>query len=306
MSISRRTLFNIWREESVLKQKNLSVLAYVLNKLDLEETENEQYYKVKKVIDNYNSKVAKMWKDCQRTLKVFEARHNRWLDEDIVFFETTRSANRPENFSNGRKSRPLKDFSELSNQRKRQRVAPLFENYSQEELTFATRKSLQMSGRRDAATIVQEISDYSPTRATTIKKCFQTPRSIAIKYTADEALALYVDGRYTKRSYVLMQSGAKSRNAHIYPSYNSLLEAKKKCYPDEQHILVSDISAEVNLQAILNHTASRIVEMQKEVLNQKMTELSQGVTLVCKWGCDGSAGQSTYKQGYSEAGNPSK
>lgn len=46
--------------------------------------------------------------------------------------------------------------------------------------------------------------------------------------------------------------------------------------------------------------------MQKEVLNQSMTELSQGMTLVYKWGCDGSAGQSTYKDGYSETGNPSK
>lgn len=53
---------------------------------------------------------------------------------------------------------------------------------------------------------------------------------------------------------------------------------------------------------MLNHTASRIVVVQ----TQSMTELSQDVALVYEWGCDGSAGQSTCKQRYSEACNQFK
>lgn len=110
---------------------------------------------------------------------------------------------------------------------------------------------------------------------------------------------MFIDGGHTKCTYTSMRIGAKSRNANIYPSYHRILEAKKNCYPSSG-IRISDVSAEVTLQDLVNHTASRIVEhtcilQEEQLIQPKCSEL----TLIYKWGCDGSSGHSTYKQQFS-------
>lgn len=41
----------------------------------------------------------------------------------------------------------------------------------------------------------------------------------------------------------------------ILPSYPKVLEAKQQCYPEKQAVTVSEKSAEVELQSLLNYTA---------------------------------------------------
>lgn len=53
-----------------------------------------------------------------------------------------------------------------------------------------------------------------------------------------------------------MQSGGKSHNANIYPSYNVLREAKKGCNREESSISATDVSAEVGFQALVDNTVS--------------------------------------------------
>lgn len=119
---------------------------------------------------------------------------------------------------------------------------------------------------------------------------------VPIPYTNEEALVLYIDGGYTRHTYSLLRAGAKNHNADIYPSYHKLLAAKRECYPNDG-INISEISAEVSLQSLVDHTAKRLLKQQKEVLQQcKCTEL----ILSYKWGCDGSSGHSRYKQGFNE------
>lgn len=56
--------------------------------------------------------------------------------------------------------------------------------------------------------------------------------------------------------------------------------------------------AEIELQAILNKTAERLVEAQREVVTSVLPNLkpNPSFTLISKWGCDGSTGHSAYKQ----------
>ena len=64
--------------------------------------------------------------------------------------------------------------------------------------------------------------------AAKLKKTIVLEVSKPIAYTSDEALGLYVDSGFSKNSYKLMQTGANIGNANIYPSYETLLLAKKK------------------------------------------------------------------------------
>lgn len=82
------------------------------------------------------------------------------------------------------------------------------------------------------------------------------------------------------------------RKCHILPSYSKVQEAKLSCYPPLTSIEVENTSAKVkNLQDLLDHTTRRIL-MIESVCCKDLLDL----VLYCKWGCDGSSGQSEYKQ----------
>lgn len=296
MSLQKRELFEVWCHEKDVKTKNIAVLNYVVRKLNIEDLDESKYTEnMKKVVKNFTSKINEKWHNCNRTLKGFNARYHQWLDEEIDIPGQCGVTLIPANSV----GRPRKPFSEVGAQSKRQKVASLLDDYSTEELSFAVSTNLRKSGQRDAAKIIQCVSNHS-LNATRIKKLVNSSPTSPIKYTPEEALALYVDGRYTKNSYILMQSGAKLRNADIYPSYNLLKKAKNCCYPDENNITISEIHAEVKLQALVDHTATRLVHLQQEVMEQCLTEIQHGVTLIHKWGCDGSSGHSNYKQKFTE------
>ena len=82
----------------------------------------------------------------------------------------------------------------------------------------------------------------------------------------------------------------------LFPSYYSLCKSKKLCNPLDEHISVTELLAEISLQAILDKTTERLIEAQCEVL--KSITFTTPFTLISKWGCDGSSGHSTYKQGF--------
>lgn len=222
------------------------------------------YRKTKQILQNFTSKLNERWIRARRRLDFFKSSNEKWLDTDIVLpqFEIALRSTEAEPSGLGR---PAKDFVELSDRAKRLKVSTLVETESCEKLTFAARLSLQKAGKRDAAKLIN-LLEVSPNRATKIKKALSAPSKAITKYAPEEALALYVDGHFTKKSYILMQTGAKYRNANIYPPYNVLQVAKTKCYPNEAFISVTDISAEVTLQGLVDCTAQRLLESQKEVL----------------------------------------
>ena len=73
--------------------------------------------------------------------------------------------------------------------------------------------------------------------AAKIKEPIASEVSKLIAYTPDGDLGLYVDGVFSKHSYKLIQTEAKIRNANIYPSYDTLLLAKKKVIVSESKLL---------------------------------------------------------------------
>lgn len=54
---------------------------------------------------------------------------------------------------------------------------------------------------------------------------------------------------------------------------------------------------EIKLQALLDHTVKRIFD----TIDNNLEINSYELTLLTKWGCDGSSGYSEYKQKYQES-----
>ncbi|KAG5882260.1 hypothetical protein JTB14_014957 [Gonioctena quinquepunctata] len=81
-------------------------------------------------------------------------------------------------------------------------------------------------------------------------------------YSAEAALSLIIEYRMFKHVYQAIRSGALERNSKMYPSYKSVLGAKKKSYPPKDDITITESKAAVKLQALFDHTADRILIVQ--------------------------------------------
>lgn len=109
------------------------------------------------------------------------------------------------------------------------------------------------------------------------------------QYLEDQALSLLIEGKLTTSQYKLIRSQAKEMGSDLHPPYFRVFQAKKRYYPDA--IEVTDHSAEVSLQSLLNHTASRLVQAYETILISLGTSAGK-LELIVKWGFDGSSGQS--------------
>src|SRR5699024_9529309 len=98
--------------------------------------------------------------------------------------------------------RPTMKFSASSERSKRRKTEPLRSQYSQEELAFATQMSLRASGETEAAKLMTEALDTTPTRASKIRQSWlKKEDKIVIPYSFEEALALFVNAKLTKAQY---------------------------------------------------------------------------------------------------------
>lgn len=126
-----------------------------------------------------------------------------------------------------------------------------------------------------------------------------------IKYTAEElrkeeegdikaALAFFMDMKLSVYQWQKLKEYHEKYN--YFPSYRKLLEEKKKCYPED--VEVTEKSASVKLQSLLDHTANRILESQS--IDHLQAYAEKEMLLISKWGMDGSSGHSQYKQNFTD------
>lgn len=122
------------------------------------------------------------------------------------------------------------------------------------------------------------------------------PCSNNAAYIRNNALALYLDMRLTKRKYQLLRIFNKKNNVsnEKFPEYGQIQRAKIDCYPS--NIVVTDVSASVDMQDLVSHTVFRLIHCLK---SEDITKLNnRELLLKCKWGMDGSSSQQRFKQGF--------
>lgn len=92
------------------------------------------------------------------------------------------------------------------------------------------------------------------------------------------------------RKYNILRKTVNELYENCFPSLYALRKEKQKVIPN---ITTTEISAEVDIKSIMQRTSAAILKLCK--LDENPTK----VTLVCKWGMDGSSGHSRYKQKFS-------
>ncbi|XP_046589480.1 uncharacterized protein LOC124293267 [Neodiprion lecontei] len=237
------------------------------------------------------------WQKARRTEAVFLPKNTDWLSTFVVFEnnEVGNSIEKEESPAVRVRGRPTKSFENSGERTKRREIGNIRNQSRTEEL--ATQMNIRAEGKLDAAKVMQDVTVGSPTSAL---KCRQSLRTVSADcYSDDAALSLMIEYHMSKHMYQGIRSGALALNSKIYPSYKCVLQAKKKCYSPKDDITITESRAEVKLQALLDHTANRILSVQEDVLTCLSSDKISEMNLICKWGCDWTSGQSTFKQKFS-------
>lgn len=109
------------------------------------------------------------------------------------------------------------------------------------------------------------------------------------------ALAFFIDMGLTVEKWRKLRSYVK-QYGNNFPEYRKIKEEKEKCYPE--NIEVTEKSASIKLQSLLDHTSRKILETKTSEELQKYQ--GKELFLISKWGMDGSSGHSQYKQNFLE------
>lgn len=270
----------------ILESNSASEFArQVVQNYNLSENAN-----VKKMMSVLHRNYLSRWKNSNRTRKFFEEKYASWLDVEVEFqpLEEARAEDEP-SASSGKRGRPTKKFEEAKERTRKKIIKRDADRLSTPRAARVLSSHLQRRGNRTGASCVKLFSSASPKSTKGLYQKIKRKEKRVTPFSPEEALSLLIEAKLTKKSYCTLRMAAKNKGADIYPSYQKLIEAKKLAYP--KNVSATEVSSEVPLQDLLHHTTSRIIETLGDNIEGKYT-------LICKWGFDGSSGQSEYKQGW--------
>jgi hypothetical protein len=211
-------------------------------------------------IRRISSKFTEKWKSSGGSHERFLANNSAYLAEDlkcnVILHHPQPSTSTP--------GCPTKTFDDLSDKSKKRRLDDLLQERDTNQLMAAAEISARLAGHRNLACVIKEASN-SP------EKCQDMKRNISARVDSqrclskEEALAYYVDARATTHSYKQTRKWSMKAGHKVFPSFNSVRQAKLDCYPSEELIFVTETRAEINLQAVLNKTVERLISAQLEV-----------------------------------------
>ncbi|XP_065669294.1 uncharacterized protein LOC136088723 [Hydra vulgaris] len=198
--------------------------------------------------------------------------------------------------------RPPLNFDEASERTKRRKTEEMRSTFSSSELAFASQMSLRASGACNTGVTVKDLPFTIQHRvANYIESLKLSQISQTSELCAETALSILMEAKLFKHQYCIIRSAAIANSSSFLPSYEKLKEAKKMCYSED--ITVTEISAEVKLQSLLNHTCLRIIKTQQNVIDSLNVNILSNFILILKWGFDGSSGHSEYKQRFADGRN---
>jgi hypothetical protein len=194
--------------------------------------------------------------------------------------EGVQSSGKAASTSCGRVGRPSKEFSLSCERGKCRKVREIREANSAEQLTLAAEMNLRASGSHAAANVIKDVTSTTPTRtsrymAAFASSCGPKPKEI----NADVALSIIIKSKMSRDSYNSVREVVNdNRGVSILPSYYKIKAAKTRTYPLESAMCITETSAVVTLQTLLDHTASRLLEVQGDVIKSLDESITSNIS----------------------------
>ncbi|CAH1963231.1 unnamed protein product [Acanthoscelides obtectus] len=271
--VRNRNLIDVWIEAPRGNRKQV-VYEKILSLIDItDEPSKHLKSNIMKCSQLFGLKIANKWQKVGQSRNRLLQNQVYWLDKIIYRInndsEENTSSDEEQEPPCRSVGRPRVPFEDASKKTKRRRVAELTTDRSANELQFAVNV---VSGSNH--------SEVSPQ---------------IFSFSTAEALALMVDLDISVRKYLLLRSVINGKAQNCLARYKELQKTKNAIIPSQ--FIITEISAEVDLQELLQKTAESILE------TMNFEERDCRIKVICKWGFDGSSGHSQYKQKFSDLEN---
>lgn len=283
-------------------------IQYILAKknINIKEVRPDDLARLRKAIGTLFAKRNIKYKAANRMIERFEQQNSDWLNSEfhIPIIHTDINVKTPFKTCFGR---PSVEFNQKSKRSQRRKVAEISVQCKHDplQIIMAGRYAARQSGQKDLHMILRNILE-SLEHPKKYGKLLDIPASLIVKKVPEEGLAFILDNSLSKSVYTNIRLASKSSGADIWPPYNNVRDIKAQCRPPKEAITICENVAKVSVQALLNHTAKRIVDLQTVLILatlQKIDCTEIEVVFICSWGFDGSTGHSMYQQRYQDAEN---
>lgn len=151
--------------------------------------------------------------------------------------------------------------SPSSNYRKANELA----KYDTKLLLMALLKAAERKGDADLQYICKAIYKNKDGQVSKIRNFLEGALKPK-KLKCDEGLSFLLNNRFSKAQYTNTRLLAKGKEADIFPSYKKIAKTKLECRPPPECFDKSDVCVQLLLQALIDHTARRLLFLQEEVL----------------------------------------
>ena len=276
LRISKRVFFDAVVEGGMLSKQMKNGIAHAvqlgesLAEIECEgRPSNECVEKLRAALTDFFRKIQRWWAECGRRKGRVLAKYGKHFEGDIavvadddVSGDGTRDENGATLSQSSAGGRPVIDYKELSARSKRRASRELSRAHHTEKLVQAAAQSARADGQSDLPYVLKKTM-ASPTRPSkirrTIKEVAMRPKPECI--TPDMALAMSVASDLTVHGYNVVRSTARgAAKSNIFPSKHQVREAKQRCCPPAGATTVTETSASVTLQSVLDHTVERLAE----------------------------------------------
>lgn len=275
----------------MLENSNIvSALTNYIRKNFKSPTEENISKIIASVQKNFVSQYKDRYNKSRRIREKFFKQNEQWLDVPFtVYLEDPTCSSEEASTSTGKRGRPTSSYEDSSEKTKKRKNKELIDSCGMDFILNSYIQNLRKNGETDEAFIVEILHALPKEQKSKIRdnllKTDQTP------YSKEEALSIFIELGLTKAQYELMRDFTIVKDCLLFPSYYSIREAKRMCYPMSSAITITGVKAEAKIQELLDHTVARIL-----MIDSVYKVGAKHLKLYCKWGCDGSSGQSVYKQ----------
>lgn len=206
MEIERKTIVDYWLRKLGEKE----VLQLVEKQApELAKTEANKLLKLERL------QFIIKWKNSNFTKSRFMKFNAKWLQEKLVFpLKRTRGPHKKDDDRSCRKT-------------KLNRLREIPVKFSAELLGLAAAAKFRASGHRLAAKLVENVSKSPEGNSPSSDKKTKTD----VTLSPQEAIALISRNDFSKAQYKDLRATSLRKGVNLYPSYDRVLEEKKKCYP---------------------------------------------------------------------------
>ena len=239
MALTNLELFTKAREEKI--KYSASLLIFVLEQKKIEIVDDVDTIGIEASLQTYVKNCVKIWKAAGSHALHMEKKFGYtgpptgWLNLEADIPDLN-----PKKSKKPTPPQKSKDFFELARSSKFRATAELRATNKTSKIVHAAKTALRKDGKNDLAFVIEE-AEKSPTRAAKIRRLSgiadsleKAPRkdvTLSTKIADDDGLAHLFHTGERRDAYVSTRTVSKGHGADIWPTYEDIKEAKKRCRP---------------------------------------------------------------------------